>query len=338
MGFERFSTLNVPPGQRLAAWKHAASDRLVEIDFQILNRDEFMGSIVHQDLAMLSLTRILAAAHNAKRITRSRRQIASAAEDFFLICLQVEGACRLYQDGRKAVLNPGEFVLSDSTRPYELVMNEDYQLITLRVPHRALTARLKGCETLTAIAVPTISGPGQMLLRMVNIICAEARLWRPGVVLDVADGLLGVLAGGLRTLRDADVPVSRLADKQVTRIKAYVLAHLDDPGLSVGSIAGAFGLSPSYLHRVFQSEATTLDRWIWARRLEVCKRALGDPGSVNQTITEIAFSYGFSDAAHFSRSFRQRFGISPRKYRKLNVAMVSNTSASTKSSPRHQRA
>jgi AraC-like DNA-binding protein len=35
----------------------------------------------------------------------------------------------------------------------------------------------------------------------------------------------------------------------------------------------------------------------------------------NKTITEIAFSWGFSDSAHFSRSFRKQFGICPRVFR-----------------------
>jgi AraC-like DNA-binding protein len=35
----------------------------------------------------------------------------------------------------------------------------------------------------------------------------------------------------------------------------------------------------------------------------------------NRTITEIAFGWGFSDAAHFSRIFRARFGCAPRELR-----------------------
>ncbi|MGH8501379.1 MAG: helix-turn-helix domain-containing protein [Gammaproteobacteria bacterium] len=306
----------MPPGQRLAAWKEAASDRLVELDFRIFNRDEFTGSILHRDLAMLSLTQVLAVAHFAKRITRSRRQIARSAEDFFLVCLQLKGVSRLHQDGREAIVNPGEFVLSDSTRPYELVMDEDYQLITLRIPRPTLASRLRGCETLTAITAPAADGPARMLLQMVHTVCDEGGSWHPGVALDIADGLLGVLVGELRALRDMDLPAARSSDKQVARIKAYVIAHLDDPELKVSTIARDLGLSPSYLHKVFQPEATTLDRWIWARRLDACERALGDPSTGNQSITEIAFTWGFSDVAHFSRSFRRRFGISPRERRK----------------------
>jgi AraC family transcriptional activator of tynA and feaB len=100
-------------------------------------------------------------------------------------------------------------------------------------------------------------------------------------------------------------------------IKAYVLANLGDPELRVSTITRALRLSPSYLHKIFQQEATTLDRWIWERRLDACHRALGDPSTVGQTITEIALTNGFSDGAHFSRSFRRKFGISPRAYRRV---------------------
>jgi len=39
------------------------------------------------------------------------------------------------------------------------------------------------------------------------------------------------------------------------------------------------------------------------------------PAEAHQSISEIAFRYGFSDSAHFSRTFRQRFGLSPREFR-----------------------
>lgn len=46
------------------------------------------------------------------------------------------------------------------------------------------------------------------------------------------------------------------------------------------------------------------------------QRALADAASAGRSITEIAYAAGFSDAAHFSRAFQQRFGTTPRAYRK----------------------
>jgi len=44
--------------------------------------------------------------------------------------------------------------------------------------------------------------------------------------------------------------------------------------------------------------------------MELC-----DPRSAERNITEIAFFWGFSDSSHFSRSFKQQFGVSPRTFR-----------------------
>jgi len=95
-----------------------------------------------------------------------------------------------------------------------------------------------------------------------------------------------------------------------------VQQHLADPELSVGSIAQAVGLSVAHVHRLLRKgEDGPLAHFIWGQRLEACKRRLADPAAAGRSVSEIAFGLGFSDAAHFSRAFRARFGASPRQWR-----------------------
>jgi AraC-like DNA-binding protein len=47
---------------------------------------------------------------------------------------------------------------------------------------------------------------------------------------------------------------------------------------------------------------------IWAQPLDAAKRDLCDPAEAARSVREIAFSWGFNDAAHFSRACRARFG------------------------------
>jgi AraC family transcriptional regulator, positive regulator of tynA and feaB len=49
------------------------------------------------------------------------------------------------------------------------------------------------------------------------------------------------------------------------------------------------------------------------RRLLRCAKDLG--AAVDVRISDVAFRWGFGDISHFNRSFRQRFGFSPREYR-----------------------
>ncbi|MBA2723260.1 MAG: helix-turn-helix domain-containing protein [Methylibium sp.] len=131
---------------------------------------------------------------------------------------------------------------------------------------------------------------------------------------------LSILTGGLRGLHDgAAAQPTRApgAGRQLARIKAHALAHLSDPDLSVSGIAQALGLSKSYLHKLFRDEGSTLERWIWSERLAACRLALQDPSRAMHTITEIAYGHGFSDAAHFSRSFQRRYGCAPRDCRAI---------------------
>jgi AraC-like DNA-binding protein len=51
------------------------------------------------------------------------------------------------------------------------------------------------------------------------------------------------------------------------------------------------------------------------QRLARSARELSRAQSAHLTVTQIAFASGFADAAHFSRAFRRRYGVSPRDYR-----------------------
>lgn len=314
-----FSTLLVPPNKRVARWTEAAFDRFVESAFEVLDENGFIATMHNRELAQLSLTRIDSAGHSRKRVTRSQHQIVRAAEDFVLVSIQLEGACRVIQGNREAILSAGQFAIYDSTRPYELVLEEDYQQAVLRVPRAALLSRL-GDEDLTALAVAADALPARMLNQMVRAACDASAPLSSTQSLDLADGLLSVLTGGLRSLQgEADVP-PRAGARQIARVKSHIAGNLGDPLLTVGRIASSLGLSTSYLHKIFRSEGTTLERWIWESRLVACQRALRDPRWSARTITDIAFSFGFSDAAHFSRSFHRRFAITPRAWRQSDDA------------------
>jgi AraC-like DNA-binding protein len=65
--------------------------------------------------------------------------------------------------------------------------------------------------------------------------------------------------------------------------------------------------------------------WCRTRRLARCRTELADPRS-RGTITDIAFSWGFSDAARFSRAFNETFGVSPIAFRRAHKQGDSHTS------------
>jgi AraC-like DNA-binding protein len=99
------------------------------------------------------------------------------------------------------------------------------------------------------------------------------------------------------------------------RIRVFIEKRLDDTDLSPSTIARAHSISLRYLHLLFSERGVTVGGWVRSRRLARCRVALADVRK-DRTITEIALKWGFSDAAHFSRSFKAAFGISPNAFRR----------------------
>jgi AraC-like DNA-binding protein len=129
--------------------------------------------------------------------------------------------------------------------------------------------------------------------------------------------VLNILAAGLQTLPHAKQPLpANLASYHVARIKALIDARLAESDLCVGSIAAQLGLSAGHVHRLFKGEAVPLSQYIWNHRLDACSRDLLDPRLASQSVSAIAYDWGFNDAAHFSRAFRDKFGCAPRDWRR----------------------
>jgi AraC family transcriptional activator of tynA and feaB len=63
---------------------------------------------------------------------------------------------------------------------------------------------------------------------------------------------------------------------------------------------------------LFHAEGTTASDWIWKRRLEKSRRDLADPLRACDSIAQIALACGFADFGHFSRRYKEAFGVSPR--------------------------
>jgi len=96
----------------------------------------------------------------------------------------------------------------------------------------------------------------------------------------------------------------------LARAKQFMLDRLSDSALDTGVITSSLGIGPRTLQRMFAAEGTTAMRWLWQQRLNASRRALAQ-GEVAQ-VSDAAMRYGFSNFSHFSRAFKEAFGVSPR--------------------------
>jgi signal transduction histidine kinase/DNA-binding response OmpR family regulator/ligand-binding sensor domain-containing protein len=96
------------------------------------------------------------------------------------------------------------------------------------------------------------------------------------------------------------------------RIMKAVNTHLSDSDFNVDMLTREVGISRAQLHRKMK-ELTGLpvSEFIRNIRLEQAVRLLKEQ-KIN--VTQVAYSVGFSNVAHFSTVFRKQFGVSPSEY------------------------
>jgi len=99
------------------------------------------------------------------------------------------------------------------------------------------------------------------------------------------------------------------AEATYVRAQGFIREHLRDPDLCIDRISAALGCSKRYLHMLFSDRGMTVSDYIWKARLQHCRQELETQNG--KTITDVAFSWGFSSSSHFSRVFRKYFGIAP---------------------------
>ena len=79
--------------------------------------------------------------------------------------------------------------------------------------------------------------------------------------------------------------------------------------IDLNTIADNLGFSSSYLTKIFSRyEDTTPAKYIRNVRMGIAKQLLNDE---SLTIGQVALSVGYNDPFHFSKSFKQTFGITP---------------------------
>ena len=112
-----------------------------------------------------------------------------------------------------------------------------------------------------------------------------------------------------------EMPQRGLALRYLKQLQDYILNHLQDEDLSPTRIAAANNMSSRYVHLLFAQTGVSASSWIRVQRLERCKEDLRSRTHRDCSIAEIAYAWGFTDPSHFTRVFKQQYGIGPREYR-----------------------
>ncbi|MBJ7938705.1 AraC family transcriptional regulator [Bacillus cereus] len=104
--------------------------------------------------------------------------------------------------------------------------------------------------------------------------------------------------------------------RRIYKVQDCIESHIND-SLSIEELADIAGFSKFHFHRIFKGIVDEpLSRYVNRLKLERATNLL--TYRTDMTITHIAYHFGFTDSAVFSRTFKSHYGISPSQYRNDN--------------------
>jgi AraC-like DNA-binding protein len=306
------TTRGITPASRSRHWHQAIADTYFPLEIQFGNSDRFNGELVNWRLGDVSLSRLTAQGTMYRRMPR--HLVNETAEDF-LITVPAKSEVHFSQCGKDVRCTPGGFIIERSDEPYEFSHAAAADLWVVKVGAAALAGRIRSPNRFCSLQFDATNGAGGLFVDMLQHIPSRFDAMTDEVRSTVGALLVDLLVLSLhadeRTLTAGN---SSVREAHLTRIESFVRSCLGDRDLDPETIAAACGISTRYLHELFRDTNQTLGQWIRDQRLNACREELRDPAN-RQTIAEIAYRWGFSDQAQFSRSFRAHFGLSPKEFR-----------------------
>ncbi len=250
-------------------------------------------------------------------VRRTQRSLAAAESDPFKVCIQQAGRAVVRQGETEVVLKPGQMALYDTGRPYDLRLEGDWACAVMTLPRNALGLPKASVSQAMTHPWATRNAPGSVLF---HLLVASLKQ-REAMQHDAADATASAAhlgEAGVALLASIVSDGGAIGSDDILRaqVSAYVRAHLTDPDLSHNSVAVAHTMSPRSLHRLFHAEPQSVMEMVRSLRLDAIRAALADPLQSGRSTTAIASHWGYSDAAHFNRAFRGRFGTTPGAHRR----------------------
>ncbi|MGW8379642.1 helix-turn-helix domain-containing protein [Streptomyces sp. ODS28] len=312
----RVSTDAVPPGERVDFWEEHNRRALVGLACSPYADGGLSARQTNLRFGALRLADIRGNEHVIERTPGICRRLP---KDSVFASLVLSGEAVFYHGSGCLTLGAGDLALYDTRGPYLFGFASAMRQLLVDVPAALFRERcaaevpeplrFRGGGTGPGTRPGTGSGAGEGAVldalrgALERVAGGGAEPGTDGVVLDLLRTLVTSRSGG------------PAAPPPLAAAYAYVERHLGDPGLSVPRVAAAAGVSERHLGRLFAASGSTPGRHILHRRLDEAYRELSAARGGFGTVAALAHRWGFATHAHFTRSFRERFGRTPGEVR-----------------------
>ena len=307
----RFSTGDYPRAERRQAWREVLTRLRLPLG-EPPEHEPFRGAVS----CLVSPLGLDFSVMSASPQAISGRNPNQPAAVWLVVLLR--GEATFFDGETTAPLKVGDICYGPTGMNAALRLATPFRLLFISAPRVALDHRLIAPLSLRVGRLPGDSGLGHVfsgLLRATadTLDSLSSEQLRP-VELALTEFLIANLAAQGSAAARGGAGAARAA--HLHRVCQTIETLLSDPDLTLERVAEADGISARSLQKLFAASGQNFSTYLRTRRLERCRLDLTSPMFASLSISEICFRWGFNGSAHFSRTFKERYGVSPRDYRK----------------------
>ncbi len=240
-----------------------------------------------------------------------REYIEESLNEYFRIIQACNG-----EQGLKLAQSTGpDVIVTDVMMPvmdgFELCRKIKDDINTSHIPVILLTAKdlmEDKAEGYAAGADSYLTKPfsSRLLLSRINNLLRVRRQMAQAIAKHIA------VPGKEAEVAEKQPKFSPIDQRFLDKLEAFVLEHLDEPGLDVGYIASEMCMSHSTLYRKIKSLiGITVNEYIRRTRL---RRAAEMLDEAEYGVSEISDRTGFSTPSYFRQCFKEAYGVTPSDY------------------------
>lgn len=232
------------------------------------------------------------------------------------LAILLDGQAALHCDGLDQAISVGDIAYGPTGRTATLLLETRCRLMFVRAPRVALDHRLVPVHGLKIGRLAIGSGVTTIFSGLLRATADVLQDLTEDQLRPVELALTEFLAASLAEVNEGEALSGGAHSPHLHRICQSIETLLPDPELSLRRLAEKNGVSPRYIQKLFAMANDTFGHYLRVRRLERSRMDMGSPICARLSISEICFRWGFNDSAHFSRTFRNQYGLSPREYRR----------------------
>ena len=247
-----------------------------------------------------------------------RRQSSSALHGHycFLITLIISGRGVQTLNGIDIPFSKGQvFILSPADfHKNTLLPGESYDYYGVKFPYELLDKHLSGLCALNKLplAIKLSNKSFDLAKEIFERLIEECNSDNKKIASDIyIETMIEQLI--IISLRESADGAYANQSAFLNRSLGYLYSHFNE-NISISDAAEYMGYTPNYFNTVFrESMGAPFGQYLRDLRLSYASNLLR---SCDMSITEVALESGFESLAHFSRSFHEKYGSSPKEYRR----------------------